>query len=789
MLKSILLVSTLLVLMGCSGGEFYSAGEYTAPTAGTAGSGSEAGQTSDAGETSSGGTEGLGASGGKGGDQAGSGGTGGSTGGTEGLGGDGPTPMGGSSNTAGTAGTGGTDTIPDPICTPNAGRCTNLNFEVCSKDGLQWVKQETCSSVCSTTGCKGDCKPGSSKCDGLNSMSCNEEGKWIKTSTCPFICSGAGECKGSCLPGQKFCDGKTTQTCDDTGELVNGEVCPNLCSAGACTGACTPGVKQCNGKISQECLANGSWKDTACSYVCGGAGVCGGECVPGTKKCSGDSIQTCNPQGEWQTEASCPFICSNGACGGICKPNQNCGDDGNECTQEVCSSDGLSCTHPIKVNATPCGSQTNTECNKPDTCQAGVCKSNFSLPTTSCTPDTNTCTVDSCDGAGSCSHKAGNSGAVCRASTCTNGQIVSEGKCDGVSTTCSAATKSDCFGPCNSQSLTCEMAQPQKVADAYTMLATDNDPLYLYASVRNDSGTAQILRIQKSDGAQTILYQDNSGSLWIYAMILAGKHLYLGETNKVTRIDTTADQNPQTPTFIQGGATFGFAKNSDRVYWSDASQQACDCASPQTHRVYSTPINGNGAVAPFGLNFANEDLSPDIEVTDTDLYVWEMTSHSPGLYHPSLTRYNLTNPATNATGLIAGSFQKNGTVQTTSGVTTMPGLTKNGTHVFANTESEIGTTIFSVNISNYALTLLATDNQVAASFNFVADAQSVYLSNEKVAVTGGSFSYTSAHSLAGPSTLTLDGTHLYFGSYGYYTAPPYTFNVDVPLKSFFKTAK
>lgn len=775
MLKSILLVSTLLALMGCSGGEFYAADESVAPIAGTAGTGAEAGQTSDAGEPSSGGTEGLGASGGTGGNQAGSG---GSTGGTEG----GEGPVGGSSGTSG-AGTGGTETTPDPICTPDAGRCANLNFEVCSKDGLKWVKQETCGSVCTTTGCKGVCKPGSSKCDGLDSLSCNEEGKWVKTSTCPFTCSGAGECKGSCVPGEKFCDGNIPQTCDESGEKVNGVACQNLCSAGTCTSACTPGVKQCNGKISQECLANGTWKDTTCSYVCGGAGVCGGECVPGTKKCLGDSIQTCNPQGKWETEASCPFICTNGTCGGICKPNQNCGDDGNECTQEVCSPDGLTCNHPLKANSTPCGSVTNNECNKPDTCQAGVCKPNYSNAGTTCMPDPNACTVDACDGSGGCTHKAGNPGALCRASSCSNGQVISEGRCDGVSTSCSVATKSDCYGPCDDQSLMCELGQPQKMADAFTMLATDNDATYLYASVRNDSGTAQILRIRKSDGDQTVLYQDISGNLWVYAMILAGNHLYLGETNKVTRIDIT---NPQTPTYIQMVSTFGFAKNSSRVFWSDASKQACDCASPPTHHVYSTPINGDGTVAIFGLNFGSMDLSPDIEVTDTDLYVWEMTNHSPGLYHPSLTRYGLTNPASNAAGLIAGAFN-GGTVQTTSGVATMPGLTKNGSHVFANTESVIGTTVFSV--KNDVVTVLATDNQVPATQNFVADSQAVYWGNEKVAVTGGSISYTSAHSIAGPSTLTLDGTYLYFGSYGYYMDPPYTSNVDVPLKSFFKTAK
>ncbi len=802
MMKSILLFSTILALSGCSGGEFAASSTDFAPTAGSSGSGNEAGQTSEAGEPSSGGSvTGVSGSstGGSGGDTIGGtagsdpmgGGSGGSVAGQGGSGGS--DPVGGNAGMAGssTAGTGGIG--PSAVCTPDMGRCTNLDFEVCSKDGTQWVKQETCGSVCSSTGCTGACKPGAAKCDGNDSLSCNAKGDWVKTTTCPFVCSGNGECTGICVPDSKQCTGKTPQTCSADGTWVDGTLCNNLCSAGVCTGACSPGTKQCNGSASQECQANGTWKDTTCTFVCGGAGVCSGVCVPGTKKCLGASIQICDVNGAWQTDSSCPFVCVNGACGGICGPNQPCNDEGNDCTQDICSADGMQCTHPNKANNSVCGSNANTDCNKPDTCQNGTCQQNFVAQNTACTSDSNPCTVDTCNAGGSCQHTAGNTGTVCRASSCTSGQVASEAKCDGASTACPASTKSDCYGACDDQGLMCAVGQPIKMADAYTMLSTDNDALYLYASIRNNSGTAQVLRIRKSDNAQTVLYSDNNGGKWIYAMLLAGNSLYLGETQwsggtytgSVTRIDTSTPN--QTPTFIQSVATFGFAKNSTRVYWTDAAFSACDCTTPPTHHVYSTPINGDGTVSPFALNFGGEDLSPDIEVTDTDLYLWDMTNHSPGLYHPSLTRYNLAQPTTIYAGLIPGYFTSSGTpVQTISSVTNMPALTKNGTYIFANADSEIGTTVFSIKIANDAVVQLATDNQVSASSNFVADAQYVYFNNERVAVTGGSFSYTSAHSLATPSTLTLDGTYLYFGSYGYYTAPPYTFNVDVPLNALFK---
>jgi hypothetical protein len=116
-------------------------------------------------------------------------------------------------------------------------------------------------------------------------------------------------------------------------------------------------------------------------------------------------------------------------------------------------------------------------------------------------------------------------------------------------------------------------------------------------------------------------------------------------------------------------------------------------------------------------------------------------------------------------------------------------VTKNGTYIFANVDTGSGTAVLSIKIANDAVTSLGINNAASPTSNFVADNQYVYLDNQKVSVTGGSFVYTSSHSIAGPSTLTLDSQYLYFGSYGYWTALPYTGGVDVPMNAVFKILK
>ncbi|HET8946616.1 MAG TPA: hypothetical protein VFQ07_06505, partial [Candidatus Polarisedimenticolia bacterium] len=70
-----------------------------------------------------------------------------------------------------------------------------------------------------------------------------------------------------------------------------------------------------------------------------------------------------------------------------------CSDDGNACTDEVCSQG--SCTHPSKPDGTSCGDACSN-----GTCQVGACVAG----TPPSCDDFNPCTVDSCDPVAGCQH-------------------------------------------------------------------------------------------------------------------------------------------------------------------------------------------------------------------------------------------------------------------------------------------------------------------------------------------------------------------------------------------------
>jgi len=78
--------------------------------------------------------------------------------------------------------------------------------------------------------------------------------------------------------------------------------------------------------------------------------------------------------------------------------------DGNECTQDVCNADG-SVSHPPQPEFTACGSQVDTDCDNPNSCDGlGNCLDRLEPSGTACGNQTTTdCDdPDTCDGAGSC---------------------------------------------------------------------------------------------------------------------------------------------------------------------------------------------------------------------------------------------------------------------------------------------------------------------------------------------------------------------------------------------------
>lgn len=814
MARFLTICALVLSLVGC--GKEFTADRSPTNNIAKMGDAGEAGETSEGGAAGSaeggsdtkGGQAGALVGGGSGG-QAGSG-----TGGDSSQAGSGGTLAGGGGqagtfNQAGSGQAGSSGAPPVMICNAGATQCSNGSFQTCRSDGSAWDSQ-ACGFVCDPhSGCGGSCVPGDRQCSGTDSQTCDPTGHWVTVTACPFVCGGKGVCGGECVPTTQQCSGVNAQTCNSGGYWATTQSCPIACnytgSQASCGGACVNGTHQCSGsKVPQTCVANEWTSGAQCNYVCtSSTGQCGGECVPGSQKCGAQGgVQTCSSAGTWQAEgAACPFICTDGACGGQCVPNAGCADDGNACTDDVCNATGTACTHPSKTNGVACGSSSSSACDNPDSCQAGVCQPNPKAANTACTSDGNTCTTDVCDGAGACQHPAAPAATVCRAAGCSGGVVTAQATCGG-STSCPVAQTTSCFGSCDAGGLVCANTAPQKVDDVSgAPLATDNDSLYFYASTRTTSGVSQVVRYAKSGGAKTVLYQTTDPNDWIYALIVAGNYLYLGETNQVSRITTTGTL--QTANVISGQTTYGFAKNSTRVFWSDARQSNCVCSNPLPTHIYSTAI-GDTAVQQFSFTFNGVEISTDIEVDDLYLYVWQLATTYSGpqtvaqVYAPALRRYSLSTPAADNTEVQKAFFTEgNITYYLTSNYTKLPGLTKAGTLIYGNANLGSFSSPFLTQGGNNVIvkvtpdgtaTVVTKTSPIGLTQNFVADASYVYVEDMRVPVGGGSAAYWTNQEIANFS-LSSDGTSLYFGSWGYWNDLPYDNIPDVQTTALYKVTK
>jgi len=198
-------------------------------------------------------------------------------------------------------------------------------------------------------------------------------------------CSGGGECNDICNEAASNCQEPAGTPCASDGNVCTADVCGSgSCTHVAAAGPCDDGLF-CNG--TDACSGG------ACSVHSGDPCTTGGEC---SAACNEDA----NACGD-----------SNGAA---------CSDDGNPCTSDVCS--GNVCTHPPTSAACDDG----VFCNGADSCSGGTCTVHSGDPcvgggecanvcsesadacsapaSTPCTDDGDVCTIDACDGDGSCSH-------------------------------------------------------------------------------------------------------------------------------------------------------------------------------------------------------------------------------------------------------------------------------------------------------------------------------------------------------------------------------------------------
>lgn len=229
---------------------------------------------------------------------------------------------------------------------------------------------------------------------------------------------------------------------------------------------------------------------------------------------------------------------------------------------------------------------------------------------------------------------------------------------------------------------------------------------------------------------------------------------------------------------------------------------ACTCSSPAPTYIFSTLI-GSTTPTQFGFTLHGQEMSPDIEVDDNYLYIWQLGATYNGpqvsqVYAPFLMQYSLSAPLSDYAVPMGSYFiENNVTYELTSYYTTMPGLTKHGTTIFGNTNLGVtsggfltpGGNNLIFKVQGGTTTRLTRTSSIGLTSNFAADASNVYIDAQKISVNGGSMSYWTNHSLATPSTLTIDGSYAYFGSYGYWNDTPYSGTPDVALNALFKVSK
>jgi len=300
-------------------------------------------------------------------------------------------------------------------------------------------------------------------------------------------CQG-GRCQGT---GYGCNDGLacTADSCDGTGGC-RFEVAPGWC---AIDGQCWQAGQVQPGNPCRWCAAGdpAAWSDRD-GAACDDGDPCtvmdscrGGSCAPGLpRQCDDGNVctdDTCDPQGGGCLYTANQAVCQPASCAGlvyhparvcgdkICQPSTlvSC-DDGDPCTEDSCAPDG--CHHLPVTGACDDGNP----CTYGDTCATGTCQGTaYVCPVTeclsrnvcdgqggctptprpdgsACSPDTNPCTNDICQG-GACGHPPKADGTACNdGNACTRNDSCQAGTCTGGSAvTCPAPDSCHLDGTCD----------------------------------------------------------------------------------------------------------------------------------------------------------------------------------------------------------------------------------------------------------------------------------------------------------------------------------------------------
>jgi len=224
------------------------------------------------------------------------------------------------------------------------------------------------------------------------------------------------------------------ESCDD-GNLVDGDCCSPTCRLIGAGTVCRAGSGACD---PAEICDGSSGLCPAPAFLAGGA-----SCTSDDNLCTDD---VCDGSG----------ACSHPPA----RAGETCRASGGDCdVAEVCDGVLPDCPPDAFRPATQVCRAAANECDRAESCTGSSpqCPGNaYAAAGTSCTPDAATCTADVCDGAGACTHPAGNAGTACRAASgaCDVAEV-----CDGVSAACPADVMKPVTAVCRVATGVCDVAE------------------------------------------------------------------------------------------------------------------------------------------------------------------------------------------------------------------------------------------------------------------------------------------------------------------------------------------
>ncbi|MEO2136771.1 MAG: hypothetical protein ABGY28_04855, partial [bacterium] len=313
--------------------------------------------------------------------------------------------------------------------------CANVSVG----DGTNCNDGDACTTAdtCSAGSCVGGAAPDCNDSDLCTADSCDSASGCANTDISADCTDANGCTTDSCDSASGCTHANNTNPCDDGDACTTGDVC----AAGACGGVDTS-VADCddvNGCTDDSCDAANGCVNAANSLACDDGNACtqSDSCSAGI--CQAGAPVVCN-DGDVCTDDQCNE--ADGSCSSSGNTGPAC-DDGNPCTtDDSCQSgtcvggaatdcgDGNVCTDDVCNSASGCSNPANVAtcddglfCNGDDVCAAGACghagdpcaagatcnnscnetAGNCLNPAaTSCTANPDTCTLEQCDGLGSC---------------------------------------------------------------------------------------------------------------------------------------------------------------------------------------------------------------------------------------------------------------------------------------------------------------------------------------------------------------------------------------------------